>query len=1258
MAGNKTLEPGRVCGSVRAIGRAWKVGGFAAFLLIGAGLAGITAPAWAQGQAASGTAGANATGPGTQTGGNGGPGVDGVGAQTGGTGGVGGSGATTSVSNNGAGGQGGNGGSGGTVSGSGGQGGDGGDGLADGGFASGGGGGNGGAGSAPGAAGGNGGNGGGATANGTGGIARGGLGGVGGAAANGSDGATGTDTGSGSIVNNTTLTGNAGGAGTGGGTGGSGGNGGSASATGTLGTATGGFGGNGGAGGDGGNGGNGGIAIVASGATITNTGTIQGGSGGAGGVGGAGGNGGDGGLASTGIVSSGGNGGEGGNGGSGGTGAVAISGSDLTIINSGTIAAGLNGTGGVGGAGGTSGLGGTIGSNGNQGITSTSTANAITFTGGTNVLQLQPGSIITGNVVNNGDVTLQLGGNTGSATFDVSQISGTGQYQGFGTATLEKVGNSTWTLTGTSGFGQNWRIKGGTLAISADNNLGTVGHFTAYDGGTLRLDAAFTLTGPQVLQAGGGTIDNAFANTLTGQVTGAGSFTKTGAGTLTLTNAATDYTGATTVLAGTLALTGDASLATSSGVALNGGTLDISGTNAGMTIQDLSGTATGAVALGDKTLAVGTATPTTTFAGTIGGTVNGGLTKQGSGTLILSGTNSYGGITTITDGTLALSGTGSLASSRVDLTGSGVVFDISATTGGATIKDLTGVAGSTVALGTRTLTLGTGNSTSFDGAITGTGGLVKQGNGTLTLNGANSYTGGTTLNAGILQLGTTDTLATTGALTVNGGTLEINGFSQTVASLSGAGGTINLINNQLTVNNSEVATFAGAITGSDRLTKTGTGTLVLSGANTFSGLTLVNDGVLVVNGSIGGNLIVNGGTLQGTGTLRTVTVGGTIAPGNSIGTLTVTNNYTQLVGSTYQVEVNSAGQSDRIVVAGTASLAGTLAVQAAAGTYARNTSYTVLTAAGGLGGTSYSAVTTNFAFLTASLSYTPTAVLLTLISSANSFQSGARTPNQMAVATALDLASPTASGDFATVLNAIYGLDTTQGPAVLNALGGQVYSGFSSLQIQSALLFMDSFQVQAGSGSGDGGASLRGGSTWQALKVDGGDACETACDIEPLWGAWGGGVGAFGTIAGNSNTNGLTYNLGGFVAGLDRKFAPSFRRRRGGLQCGQPLSARRARQRHLEHAAVRAVRCVRRGRALPRWSRGLRPLGQPDEPTDRHSRAEPAHGAGLHHRQYLLRPARGRLQTGGGAELRRIRDAVRAAAGLDLDAERLQRERC
>jgi outer membrane autotransporter protein len=211
-----------------------------------------------------------------------------------------------------------------------------------------------------------------------------------------------------------------------------------------------------------------------------------------------------------------------------------------------------------------------------------------------------------------------------------------------------------------------------------------------------------------------------------------------------------------------------------------------------------------------------------------------------------------------------------------------------------------------------------------------------------------------------------------------------------------------------------------------------------------------------------------------------------------------------------------------------------VSVQAAPGPYRRSTSYTILSATGGVTGT-YAGVSSNFAFLMPSLSYGGTSVTLTL---AASFRGPWENTNQGAIGTVLDLASSSASGDFAAVLNALFDLDVTQGAKALDAIGGQNYAGFSSVSVQGTQLFMNSFQVQAGGGAGAGGSASLPGSTYMALKAD---ACDNACDVEPLWGAWGGGMGAFGTVAGDTTSHGLTYNLGGFIAGLDRRFAPGLR---------------------------------------------------------------------------------------------------------------------
>jgi len=244
------------------------------------------------------------------------------------------------------------------------------------------------------------------------------------------------------FTNNGTVSGGAGGLGAAsgyylaGGTGGRGGAGVQFDATGTLanaGTITGGAGGRGGAGGGGsnGSGGSGGAGVsMLGGGTLSNSGTIRGGAGGL-------------------IGQSSGN-------GISGAGTAAIIGANLTIINSGIIIGGLSGNGGT-------------------------RAAPISFTGGTNVLELQSGSAITGNVVafSTAD-TLRLGG-VSNATFDLTQIGAAAQYRGFGH--VVKTGSSVWTVTNTPGTATAWQIDAGTLNVTG--NLSASNGITANSGGTL-----------------------------------------------------------------------------------------------------------------------------------------------------------------------------------------------------------------------------------------------------------------------------------------------------------------------------------------------------------------------------------------------------------------------------------------------------------------------------------------------------------------------------------------------------------------------------------------------------------------------------------------------------------------------------------------------------------------------------------------------------------------------------------------------------
>lgn len=203
------------------------------------------------------------------------------------------------------------------------------------------------------------------------------------------------------------------------------------------------------------------------------------------------------------------------------------------------------------------------------------------------------------------------------------------------------------------------------------------------------------------------------------------------------------------------------------------------------------------------------------------------------------------------------------------------------------------------------------------------------------------------------------------------------------------------------------------ISGHGGLTKQGIGTLVLTGANTYAGPTLVNQGRLAINGSLLSAVTVNNsGILGGNGSIAALTAksGGTVAPGNSIGTLQVAGDVTFEPGSTYAVEL-SPTSSDQIIASGKAVIEGatvslslenspTLLTTGEAKSLLGN-QYNILQAAGGIEGR-FGAVVPDYLFLGGTLDYSASGIQLAVVRNATSFTSAGQTPNQRAVAAAAE----------------------------------------------------------------------------------------------------------------------------------------------------------------------------------------------------------------------------------------------------------------
>ncbi|MGZ9981142.1 autotransporter outer membrane beta-barrel domain-containing protein [Bordetella bronchiseptica] len=466
-----------------------------------------------------------------------------------------------------------------------------------------------------------------------------------------------------------------------------------------------------------------------------------------------------------------------------------------------------------------------------------------------------------------------------------------------GTGALAKEGAGTLVLGNDNQYAGGTVVNAGTVQVARDANLGAAAGAVALNGGTLAASAGFSSARGVTIGAGNGAMSVASGASLDwqGLIGGTGALIKEGAGTLVLGND-NQYAAGTVVNAGTVQVSRDANLGAAAGtVALNDARLASTGTFSTARAATLTGNGTFDTADGT----------TLGWAGDIGGA--GALVKTGQGTLVLDGDNQYGGGTTVNAGTVqvardanlgAAAGAVALNDARLASTGTFSTARAATLTGNGTFDTADGTA------------LG------WTGDIGGAGALVKEGLGTLVLDGDNQYGGGTTVNAGTVQVARDANLgAAGGAVRLQGATLASTGSfaSARALTLGAAGGTFATLG----------ATTLGwdaAIDGAGGLTKTGAGDLVLSQANTYAGPTLIKEGRLAVNGSIASPVTIDpGGVLGGTGrVLGAVANSGTVAPGNSIGTLTIVGNYAG-TGGRLEMEAQLGGDAspaDRLVIDG------------------------------------------------------------------------------------------------------------------------------------------------------------------------------------------------------------------------------------------------------------------------------------------------------------------------------------------------------
>lgn len=357
---------------------------------------------------------------------------------------------------------------------------------------------------------------------------------------------------------------------------------------------------------------------------------------------------------------------------------------------------------------------------------------------------------------------------------------------------------------------------------------------------------------------------------------------------LTATNTYTGFTRITNF--SSLQFSADAHLGNGGDLYIHGGTLALTSgivsTNRNVFMGPSTGSGPGSISVGPGS--------TYTINGLVAnnGTGTGTLAKIGNGTLVLTNlSNTFSGGLSVNAGTLSVPGDAALGGSTSVNLANASTLTVSA---GSDVSSRSYFLGPPSGTGSATLNI-TAPSFTITGSVSNNGSsntsLVKTGNGMLIFDGVAKNYGTTTINGGILRLagGANRMPITTGVVLANtaGAALDLNGFNQELSSISGggtSGGNITLGAGTLTVNSTATTTFAGSISGTGGLIKNNSGSLVLSGVNSYSGSTVINGGSLTFSTSFpaGSNLSLSNNSAFIIGNSNTAAV--------NPGELTVTNS--------------------------------------------------------------------------------------------------------------------------------------------------------------------------------------------------------------------------------------------------------------------------------------------------------------------------------------------------------------------------------
>lgn len=667
-----------------------------------------------------------------------------------------------------------------------------------------------------------------------------------------------------------------------------------------------------------------------------------------------------------------------------------------------------------------------------------------------------------------------------------------------GAGKLIKQGPADLFLTQTNTYQGGTRIKEGVLRIAADGYLGQAATKVAIEGeATFQADETFSMnreielaattaltatTKSNILVAGGKAL------TTERKITGSEGLRKKGAGELIMKEAA-DYSKGTEIALGKIILDGDGALPPNSTLKLSDATsvLDMSTSNTtAVTFVDVEGVAGSEIARGvvakGLTLEMREAK---VYAGDITGT--GDVRKAGSADLLFEKPLTYDGNTYIDAGALKLADVAILPTTTRLKQAEATVFDVSATS--VTEHEVAALEGertSEILLGSNNLTSAPIMEVEYKGAIKGQGKVKKKAVGKQIFTGENSYTGGTDVEAGILE---GHSKALQGSIQ-NDATLIFNQQDDSVA----------------------LKSYDGVLTGTGSLEKLGVKRLKVDGPVTQAAVT-ITEGLLSFNNTVHSPITVAAaGTLGGTGPINdVVNVYGKLAPGNSIGTMIVNSNVNFNAGSSFEVEFD-AFSADLLDVTGSVTIDPATTIYLIPlnnGVFAPSQQYTVMTTTGGINNIFGAVVNTSLVYQ-GHLQYLANQLLLTVdvVSFSQLIQGG----NPGSIAAYMTPFQTTATGDLATVINELSFLSLDEMRAAFEQISPDPYKGMMLANQENIYSFQNSL-----------------GHRLDALAPFRCSPCEPKERKNQIWadawGQWGRQTGHSGLVGYNNNTYGALFGF-------------------------------------------------------------------------------------------------------------------------------------